>query len=139
MFCTDNKLATDRLIEEYNRHGNIIIGVDFDDTINDTFNRGINTSLLVGMLRTLQQDHNCTLCVWTANQDETLVRNKWKELNLNIDHYNTSPLANKFPGPKPYFNILLDDRAGLDSAYKTLMDLLVHILLRKANDTKLPN
>lgn len=135
MFIENNILATQRLITEYERHNNIIIGVDFDDTINDTFNKGhVNIPVLVDVLKQLQQDFNCTLCVWTANQDESKVRTRWEELGLRIDHYNTSPLADKFPGPKPYFNILLDDRAGLDSSSRVVINLLKHLLTTKIRD-----
>ena len=51
MFIENNILATQRLITEYERHSNIIIGVDFDDTINDTFNKGhVNIPVLVDVL-----------------------------------------------------------------------------------------
>ena len=132
MFLSDNKLAVTRLISEYERHQNIIIGVDFDDTINDTFNRGnLGISVLVGMLHKLQSEFNCTLCVWTANVNEELVRTTWSDLGLTIDYYNESPLK-LFNPAKPYFNILLDDRAGLDSSFKTLTELFIYLLKKKA-------
>jgi len=130
MFLSSNELAITRLIEEYKRHNSLIIGVDFDDTINDTFNRGLDISGIVYLLQRLQSEFNCILCVWTANQNEELVRSKWEELGLKIDYYNTSPLADKFPGPKPYFNILLDDRAGLYSAWETLKEVYFRHILK---------
>lgn len=137
----NNDFATTRLISEYDKHSNVIIGVDFDDTIHDTFNRGFkHFKALIVLLRLLQRDFNCTLCVWTANQDETKVREFWEANELVINYYNTSPLADRFPGPKPYFNILLDDRAGLDSTYKSIYQLTAHCLeLGISNDTKLSN
>ena len=132
MFLADNKLASLRLIDEYEKHQNIIIGVDFDDTINDTFNRGhVNIPELVSMLKDLQTTFNCTLCVWTANINEELVRTTWANLGLTIDYYNESPLK-LFNPAKPYFNILLDDRAGLDSAFITLSNLYNYLLKKKA-------
>lgn len=131
MFLADNKLASLRLIDEYERHSNVIIGVDFDDTINDTFNRGhVNIPELVSMLKDLQTTFNCTLCVWTANLNEELVRTTWANLGLTIDYYNESPIK-LFNPAKPYFNILLDDRAGLDSAFITLSNLYNYLLIKK--------
>lgn len=134
MFLSNNELAVTRLISEYERHQNIIIGVDFDDTINDTFERGHKQiPILVGMLRQLQSEFNCTLCVWTANVNEELVRTTWDALGLKVDYYNESPLK-LFNTAKPYFNILLDDRAGLDSAFKTLTELFIYLLKKKATN-----
>lgn len=93
MFVQDNKLSTSRLIKEYEAHNNIIIGVDFDDTLFDTHDRKLqHISFLVGLLSQLQKDFNCPLCVWTANVDEQLVRSTWATLGLTIDYYNESPL-----------------------------------------------
>jgi N-acetyl-gamma-glutamyl-phosphate reductase len=86
-----------------------------------------------GMLRQLQSEFNCTLCVWTANVNEELVRTTWAQLALKIDYYNESPLK-LFNTAKPYFNILLDDRAGLDSAFKTLTELFIYLLKKKATN-----
>ena len=131
MFIKNNELASERLIAEYEKHNNIIIGVDFDDTINDTFKRGHeNIQTLVDILKDLQENYNCTLCVWTANLNEELVRERWKELGLVINYYNESPLKLFHPA-KPYFNILLDDRAGLDSSYRTLSNLYAYLKTKR--------
>lgn len=125
MFIEDEDLACFRLVNEYTKHNNIIIGVDFDDTIHDTFNRGLlNTGELISILKDLQIKYNCTLCVWTANPDEQKVRAYWEIEGLRIDAYNESPLkSEKFNNVKPYFNVLLDDRAGLDSTFKQIKHL----------------
>ena len=79
MFIKDNTLATARLVTEYLKHNNILIGVDFDDTIHDTFSRGLHhIAELISILKELQNDHNCTLCVWTANPNEQKVRDYWR-------------------------------------------------------------
>lgn len=135
MFLKNNEFAIERLISEYKKHNNLIIGVDFDDTIHDTFNRGLDVSGIIYLLQRLQQDFNCTLCVWTANQDEAKVREYWESIGLTIDHYNTSPLADQFPGPKPYFNILLDDRAGLDSSFEQLKQTYLQHIIRSKQET----
>ena len=125
MFIKDNTLTTARLVTEYLKHDNIIIGVDFDDTIHDTFSRGLHhINELISILKELQNDHNCTLCVWTANPNEQKVRDYWESYGLRIDAYNESPLkSEKFNNVKPYFNVLLDDRAGLDSTFRQIKHL----------------
>lgn len=135
MFIKDSTLAIERLIEEYWKHNNLVIGVDFDDTIRDTFGRGLrNIEKLVKKLKALQRDFNCTLCVWTANADEALVRKSWEEKGLNVDYYNESPIKKPhFNSVKPYFNVLLDDRAGLDSSYRQIK-VLLKVLKKQRKD-----
>ena len=43
-----------------------------------------------------------------------------RENNIPYDSINEDPAFIKIPGKKVYYNILLDDRAGLPSAYKAL-------------------
>lgn len=130
MFIRNSLAAQQRLIKEYFKHNNLVIGVDFDGTLLDTFEEGDKNTQkeinkLVKKLKALQTDFNCTLCVWTANCDEEKVRQHWDALGLKVDYYNESPVKKShFNSVKPYFNILLDDRAGLDSSYTQIKILL---------------
>ncbi len=108
-----------RLVAEYKKHGSLIIGVDFDDTIYDCHDQGFTFPETIRLLQEAQ-DLGCKLCVWTANQDELLVFTTWANLGLRINYYNESPVVLHKYQVKPYFNLLLDDRAGLHSAIKTL-------------------
>lgn len=115
-----------RLVEEYRKHNGLIIGVDFDDTIYDTHHNNYTHNAVIMLLR-LAQSLGCTLCVWTANADEERVRSRWTELGLVIDYYNESPVKFHANQTKPYFNLLLDDRAGLSSAVTSLYFTLMTI------------
>ena len=109
------------LIKTFKEHGKIIVGVDFDDTLFDY--RGVpyiqeraeNIRFLLTELRSL-----ITLCLWTIG-DASSIRYKTELMKcwgLNPDYVNESPL--EMPTNKPYFNLLLDDKAGLNEAIKTL-------------------
>ena len=52
--------------------------------------------------------------------DEMLKRNECEKVGISIDYINESPPYIPFTGNKVYYNILLDDRAGLRSAYEIL-------------------
>lgn len=114
--------ATERLIKEYETHGKLVIGFDFDNTIFDIHNNGGNYSDIIRLLQDCKK-LGFILCLYTAES-----RGYWlqwkidycKHFGIEPDHVNKSPLL---PGTdKPFFNILLDDRAGLESAYITLKE-----------------
>lgn len=121
--------AAERLYAEYTKHGNLIIGVDFDDTIYDCHANGYVFPATIDVLKEAQA-LGCKLCVWTANADKALVHSVWADLGLTINYYNESPIKFHDDQVKPYFNLLLDDRAGLGDA---LYSLITVIVLIKAN------
>lgn len=118
--------ATKRLISEYEAHGKLVVGFDFDNTIFDVHNKGINCSEIISLLQECKR-LGFTLCLYTAELREDWLR--WKmdycrHFGIAPDYVNESPLL---PGTrKPFFNILLDDRAGLESAYQTLKQVVIH-------------
>ena len=50
------------------------------------------------------------------------MENKCIEVGINVDCINQSPHYIPFTGNKIYYNIMLDDRAGLSAAYKILYE-----------------
>ena len=135
---TNEFRAADRLFKEWCLHGAIIIGVDFDDTIYDCHSNGFEFPYTVTTLKRAQQ-LGAKLCVWTANADKELVERTWNELGLAYDYYNESPVKIHDNQVKPYFNLLLDDRAGLESALTVLIRAMStydsYIIKEKNNDT----
>ena len=108
-----------RLLEEYKRYKTLIIGFDFDNTIFDYHNNGGDYSEIIELLKECKA-LNFNLCLYTIAD-----RLDWKykvccRLGIEPDYVNESPIVFEDGGNKPYFNILLDDRAGLESSYKIL-------------------
>lgn len=116
--------AVERLKKEYETHGKLVVGFDFDNTIFDVHNNGGNYSEIITLLQQCKK-LGFTLCLYTAELREDWL--KWKvdyckHFGIEPDYVNESPLL---PGTKkPFFNILLDDRAGLESAYQTLKQVV---------------
>ena len=48
------------------------------------------------------------------------MRSRCKDIGIEIDYINESPPYIPFTGNKVYYNIMLDDRAGLSAAYNIL-------------------
>jgi hypothetical protein len=117
--------CVERLVRDYRRHGNLFIAFDFDNTIFDYFKTGDTYPKIERILKFLKLK-GFKLILFTANQDEKLMNavEYCKERGYEPDFVNESPVMKTI---KPYYNILLDDRAGLNDAYKTLV-LTLNIL-----------
>lgn len=114
-----------KLISNYKQYNNLIIGVDFDDTIRNWFT-GQPINEVVSILKECN-DLNLTICLYTVREDKELheAYEYCKGIGLNISYLNYSPLS---PGMrKPLFNILLDDRAGLNESLNILKEVIEKI------------
>lgn len=114
---TSNRIT--KLLQQYNEHNSLVIGVDFDFTIYDPITHTIHTDL-INLLLDAQQ-LNCVLCLWTANITRLpFILDICKQANLTFEYINESPIHIEHEVIKPHFNILLDDTAGLGQAVDIL-------------------
>lgn len=118
-----NRKAIERLKKEYREHNNLVIGFDFDDTV-FSYQDNVDIEEVLELIRRCKKI-GLTLCLWSTCVRPHEIKYKielCKHLGIEADYVNESPL---FKGStKPYFNILLDDRAGLCSAYLILTTVL---------------
>ena len=113
-----------RLIDTWKEHHNLVIGYDFDGTIFDTNKKGGDFGRVIELLKECST-LGFTMCLWTAEPDDKVL--DWKvmyakEIGINVDYINKSPLMSGTI--KPYFNILLDDRAGLPYTFGLLNEVV---------------
>lgn len=126
--------ATQRLIKEYLKYNTLIIGFDFDSTIFDYHNEGLDVTPVVDLLKKAS-DAGMIMCLHTlctTYKDAERKIEYVKKLGINVHHINSSPvLKNSYPedAKKPFYSILLDDRAGLASAFITLTETLNQLKL----------
>lgn len=130
-----------RLLEEYKKYGTLYVAFDFDNTIYDYHNKGIDCSSVISLLQ------DCTklgfkMILFTCGVHHDIVSRK-KEYcqfhQIKIDYINESPILNEFSMQyftKPYYNILLDDRAGLQSAMQILKRVIIRLKIEK-NDKEI--
>lgn len=133
----NQEACTKRLIKEYNKYGNLVIGYDFDNTIYDYHNEGGDYSEVIGVLK---HAHSLgfVLCLYTAEPSPEKLEWKIKyaqSLGLTVDYVNDSPLPCSSP-EKPFFNLLLDDRAGLEEAYKILCSVIEEVETLKSGNLR---
>lgn len=130
------KLGTsyERLEREYEKHGGLTIGVDFDGTVHDYHKTGESYELVRELLRDLKSI-NCTIIFWSCYYDLTYIPKFCAENNLPCDGVNTNGIPLPWESRKPFFNALLDDRSGLRQVWEEL-SLLVHEVKRKKNEQR---
>ena len=121
--------ALGRLIREYKKHPKLIIALDFDDTVYDFHKTGNNYDEVLDLVRRCQK-HGFYIMLFTGSDpDRHLSQAAFLlENGIVVDSVNQNPIPLPYGNAgKPYFNILLDDRAGLGQAYRTLFCLVTMI------------
>lgn len=121
-----------RLHEEYLKYGKIIVACDYDDTIYDFHKKGYTYTAVVNLLLECQK-LGFYICIFTGSPTDKYqeITDYTKNLGLNIASINKNPFPMPFGNDgKMYFNILLDDRAGLNESYNILNRLIQHIKLK---------
>lgn len=111
----------ERLRKDYLEHGSLFVAFDYDNTVFDYHNQGIEYDKVIDLLRTCKS-LGFTLILFTGNEGAQLevLEKDLKNRDIPYDLINENPLMKT---RKPYYNILLDDRAGLYEAYKNLKKL----------------
>ena len=120
-----------RLLEEYNRYGKIIIAYDFDDTIYDFHKKGRKYTDVIDLLKRWKDD--AVFICFTASKPERQ-RAIWEYIISNdipCDYLNEGVPGLPNGDKKIYYNVLLDDRAGLGEVYGILNKLINHIEMER--------
>ena len=126
------KNSTIRLLNDYYKYGDLIVAFDFDNTI---FNyNGAADRTFFDVTHLLQECSalGFTMVLFTANEGEdelNFCRTYCRSNEIRIDYINESPVMNT---RKPYYNILLDDRAGLEEAYG-ILKFVVEMIKERQN------
>lgn len=107
-----------RLIKDYKTHNSLLVAFDFDSTVFDYLGYGDTFPFMESILKRAKK-LGCKLILLTSNEGERLqeIIKYCDEHGYKPDYVNESPVMNT---RKPYYNILLDDRAGLKGAYDIL-------------------
>lgn len=114
--------VTNRLITEWNTHEKLIIGVDFDNTLYDYNNKGLKFNDVINLLRECRKI-GCYIVIFTSSEEDRydFIKEYLNKKDIPFDKINEDIEFIQFKGRKIYYNILLDDRAGLNSAYNCLL------------------
>lgn len=116
-----------RLLGEWIKHGKIIIASDFDSTISPfrgevPLDNEEDIARCIDLLKACQQT-GCYLIIHTACKEDRhqSIKDYCAKVGLKVDTINQNPVPLTYGNNgKPFANIFLDDRAGLNEA----MDIL---------------
>jgi hypothetical protein len=130
----NDKNCVDRLFDEWKKYGSIIVAYDFDNTVFDYYKKGYSYQQVIELLRECRK-MGFHLTVFTSCNDDRFpeIEKYLRDNNVPFDGINETPDFIPFKGRKVYFNVLLDDRAGLSSAYDQLWKTIYSIRGYNAN------
>lgn len=128
--------SLNRLMEEYRKYGNLIVAVDFDDTLYDFHGTGGSYSMVQQLVIDLYAA-GFHIIIWSGTEDRDHIINYLKGNNIPWSTINNNVKFNgKFLGGKDsrkvYANAFLDDRAGLLQTYLDLKEVVKTIKSEKA-------
>lgn len=118
--------------KNYEEHKNIILGLDFDNTIfalDDSY-KEVCTKVMDKLLD-LKSKYALVICLFTVTDEQSLKYKLeiLKSHGIGPHYINESPVKPHGDCKKPYFNLYLDDKAGLESALLA-MDHLINLRLK---------
>lgn len=126
----NHEVCVRRLHDWHTKNGTLIVAFDFDNTVYDFHNKGHNYDEVILLLQKAKRA-GCYLIVFTGNQDEQLIHSFLEAKGIPFDTINEHApfLDDKSKNArKIYYNILLDDAAGLQSACAHLDEFLDSVL-----------
>jgi len=115
-----------RLLREYKTYNSLVVAFDFDNTVYDFHQVGLEFSDVIQLLQKLKSI-GCYLIIFTANEDEKFIQDYCNERDIPFDAINENPPFYQSEARKIYYNVLLDDRAGLKETFEHLNNLLNHL------------
>jgi hypothetical protein len=119
-FSADRCVA--RLMEEYHRHPNLIIAVDYDDILWDYHGKGFTFPRTVRLLRECNE-LGFRIVIYTHSPDarHPEIRRRLEELGIRAEGINIHllDLYNAGQG-KIFYNWFIDDKAAAWGAYEVL-------------------
>lgn len=134
-----DSLCISRLKSKYRKYNKLIVAVDFDDTIFDFYNTGAQYPKLISLLRECNS-LEFPIIIYTARapSEYRAVEDYVDKMGIRIAAINKNLPGLGHSQSKVYYNILLDDKAGLEQAHYILQSTIEEIknekLIKKSMD-----
>lgn len=128
LFSTNPSFLLERLIAQYKKQDKLIVAYDIDDTVRPMYCADCGD--VQSLLRKLKNRLNAYFIVFTSNEDIDGVKAYLDECKLPYDAINENAPFVPFKNGKIFYNVLLDDKAGLGETVNTL-EQLVYLVVNK--------
>lgn len=127
----NRSMVKQRLLDEYNKYGSLIIAYDFDYTVHPFKNEDWTFEYVSKLLRSWRP--YAKFIVFTASPESRFayIKGYLDSHNLPYDAINEEVIERKYVTRKIYYNVLLDDRAGLGEIVSILEEILEEISCKK--------
>ena len=120
----------ERILEDYKKNGNIIIAYDIDDTVRPYRDSKESCDLVVDLLKRANEVLNASFIVFTSNKNIKKVESFLNTMGLPYDKINEDMdwvKERDITDGKIYYNLFLDDKAGLAESYDALNSLVLWV------------
>jgi hypothetical protein len=121
--------CVNRLHNEWKKHPKLLIACDFDDTVFDFHQRNQSHQMVIDLLKKCNE-LGFYVTLFTASKPHRYdsMREHMESLGVKIDAINQNVIELPYGNNgKIYYNILLDDRAGLWEAVRILTSVISKI------------
>jgi hypothetical protein len=130
-----------RLVTEWVKHKSIIIAYDYDNTVFDYHGLGYKFDGIISILRECKE-YEAKFIVFSCSPTERHgeMKDYLNENNIPFDKINENIIELHGGEGKLFYNILLDDRAGLKTAITILsiaLDIIKHNPVNEADACKI--
>lgn len=128
-------IYTNRLIEEWNKHNGILIGLDVDDTILPYRKDFTNTDLVIEVIKRAQI-YGAKVILNTASHVDRYeyIKSYCESIGIKVEAINENIIFPFGDNRKIYANIYIDDRAGLSEALQILSEATEYIQLKEESN-----
>ncbi len=129
----DIRRCIDKLLDSYKKYGNLIVAFDFDDTVFDWHKEGHQYNAVINLLKKCKS-LDFVMILFTCREGELLqdAVSHCESLGIKPDYINQCSRKDR-NGRKPFYNILLDDKAGLNSAFTILNEAVEQIIQMRSS------
>lgn len=130
--------VVNRLLEEYERYGRIIVAYDFDSTVFDYHGNGDTFGNVMKLIRDLKPYANFIVYTCRPEKQYDEIKEYLDAHDLPYDTINEPivVLNGEDKGSKLFYSVLLDDRAGLFSVFTALTEV-VNILNERKREKEI--
>lgn len=122
LFSTNPSFLLERLITQYKKQDKLIIAYDVDDTVRPMY--CANCDNVKSLIRKINKTLDAYFIVFTSNKDIDGVKAYLDDHEMPYDSINENAPFVSFENGKIFYNVLLDDKAGLGETVNTLEQLI---------------